>query len=270
MNYIQKTLKEISQATQIAIFDSEFASKKGFLQKVNPQLKIAGVFSLILCINFTKSIYLLLFFCLLSLFILFISKIPVLFFLKRFLFIPLFSLIIAIPSIFSFITPGSVVFSILGLNITKQGILTAIILVLRVSASVGATILLPITTPWTKLISAFKSFKIPWGAILVLLMGYRYIFSITKMVEDSFMAKLSRQIKPSSTSEYKFLGNKTGLFMQKSINLSENIYLAFLSRGYTDKTSGLFYEKFSLTKENLIWILIVITSVILTWRQFFF
>ncbi|WP_022670742.1 cobalt ECF transporter T component CbiQ [Hippea alviniae] len=270
MKATQRTLFELSEATEKIIFETEFLLKDGFLQRVEPKIKLIGTVVILISISLVKSLLLLAAFLFLSISVSYASKIPLPLFLKRFLFIPLFSAIIAIPSIFSFVTPGDVLIHILGLNITKQGLETALMLTLRVSASVGITILLTLTTKWTKLIAALRSLAVSWNAILTLLIGYRYIFNLVKMVESNYFAKLSREIKPSLKDEYRFLGNKTGAFMQKSIQLSDNIYMAFLSRGYTNKTSELFKEKTSIKKEDIIWILISVFSfaLVILWNMY--
>jgi len=270
MKATRKTILELTTAANRIIFDSEFSQKDGFLQSVDARIKLIGSLFLLILISITHSQLKLLFFCFLALSFALFSGIPLTFFLKRFLLIPLFSLIIAIPSIFSFITPGDEIFSLFGLSITSQGINTATTLVLRVSASVGITILLPLTTKWTKLISALRSFYVPYSGILILLIGYRYIFSILKLIENNYFAKVSREIKPSIKSEYLFLGNKTAMFMNRSIQTGENIYLAFQSRGYTEKTSQLFNDKLELNSFDVVWIGILILTTFIIWNPFLY
>src|SRR4030042_5962615 len=94
----------------------------------------------------TKNIFVLLGLYALCLLLSYCSNISLNFFLKRSLiFIPLFSLFIAVPALFSVFTPGDALLSIklggFSIIITRQGLLGAQLFVVRVTTAVSFVVL---------------------------------------------------------------------------------------------------------------------------------
>ena len=119
------------------------------------------------------------------------------FFLARtWVFIPLFSLFIAIPALFSAVTPGEtlIVFKIAGasLVITRQGLAGSALFIMRVTASVSFAVLLGLTTRHYELLKVLRIFKIPQIFVMTIGMCYRYIFLFTEIISDTFLAIKSR------------------------------------------------------------------------------
>ncbi len=259
MNAVRRTINELSEAIQRIVFNTEFVALNGFLQRINPALKVTGILLLVVFVSLVRDTGKLFIFCFVSFLLAVFSRIPPGFFVKRvLLFVPLFTAFIALPSIFSFVTPGDSILTVFGLHITKQGVNGAATLILRVTASVGLTSLIPLTTKWTDVVYALKKLFVPSSAIVTLLISYRYIFSLIRSAEEMYLARLSRQIKPGLGSHYKALGGKTAIFMRRSMQLSENIYLAFLSRGYDPSTlSGYPRIEVSSSIFGFVWILLI-------------
>ena len=93
----------------------------------------------------------------------YLSAVPLRTFLKRvWVFIPIFTAIIVFPTLFNVVRPGDplVVLFKYGnhhqLTITRQGVLGAVLLVLRVAACVSIAVLLTLTTRWAYLIRGFS------------------------------------------------------------------------------------------------------------------
>ncbi len=248
MGFGEKTLREITRALETAIFFSQFSEKNGFLQNINPKLKILGVFLLMVAVSFSKSIIWLLIFAILSLFLAILSKIPFLFFFKRiFVFIPIFALILVFPAMFNFITHGDTLILITKFHtkpfdmfpnyiaITKQGLGAVLFLTLRIIDSVALSALVVLTTKWTDIVIALRAFFMPWFIILVLLISYRYIFIFLSTAEKFFLAKNSRTLgNENLKSEYNWISSKIAMLIKKSYNLSEGVYLSMESRGYNE------------------------------------
>lgn len=218
-----------------SIYAEEYAHKKGFLQSLDPKIKVIAVLLLLILALFVKSIPILLclysFCLLLSVF----SKINLLFFLKRtWLFIPLFSLFIAIPALFSFITPGKALFVFnSGIIITTEGLFSAVRFISRVVASVSFVILLSLTTKSSELLKALRFFKIPQVFVMTLGMCYRYIYLFVEIVEYTYLGIKSRVgMKVHHAKGRKLVGWNIANLWIRSYHLNNQVYNAMISRGY--------------------------------------
>jgi len=95
------------------IFLQDRVSRQGFLQRLDPRTKIITFFILLLITAWIRQLNFLLFFYFFTLVLAVISNIPLGFFIKRvWVFIPIFTGIIAIPAIFNIVTPGKPVFTL--------------------------------------------------------------------------------------------------------------------------------------------------------------
>ena len=221
-----------------SIFADEYASQKGFLQSLDPRIKTATFLVFIIQIALAKNINIL--FCLyaLCLALTYFSKINIGFFLKRtWIFIPLFSLFIAVPACFSFFTPGETlaVLKIGGMRfiITHQGAGGAALFVARVIDSVSFAVLLSITTRHFELLKVLRIFKIPQIFVMTLGVCYRYIYLFVSIIENTYLAIKSRV---GAKLHYKkgqhIVAWNIASLWGRSYQLNEDVYQAMLSRGY--------------------------------------
>ncbi len=157
------------------------------------------------------------------------------------LFIPIFTGIIVIPAMFSFITPGSIVLTLWtwhghAVGITEQGLTTAGLLVMRVACSVSIVVLITLTTPWTKLLAGLRALFVPKIFILIIGMAYRYIFLLLNSVTDMYTARKARAVgNPNADvkESRRFVTATAGALFGKAHSLSEEVHMAMVSRGYS-------------------------------------
>lgn len=238
-NFVDKTLAGISNLFEGEFFREKYANKKGFLQGINPGVKLITLLFLVVAVSISTNIYLILAIYILALILAYISRIGIRFFLLRvWFFIPFFAGIIALPSIFSFFTPGEPLVTLFSLNgipftITIQGIKGAVIFIMRVATSVSLVVLLTLTTRWNNLLCALSIVKVPQIFILMLGMTYRYIFLLLKTMQDMHLAKKSRSIgNLKIAKEHGWVASSVAGILRKSYMLSEDVHLAMLSRGF--------------------------------------
>jgi cobalt/nickel transport system permease protein len=168
-----------------------------------------------------------------------LSRIDLRFFLKRtWVFIPIFSLFIAIPAIFSVFTPGEAFlsFKLMGLNfiITRQGVGGAVLFVARVITSVSFAVLLSLTTKHFELLKVLRVFKVPHIFVMVLGMCYRYIYLFVEVVENTYLAIKSRiGGKIHYKKGQRIVAWSMASLWYRSYRLNEAVYGAMLSRGYS-------------------------------------
>ncbi len=230
---IEHTLSDISHTLEQSLFAEEIAHRSGLLQSLDPRVKVFSIVLLLIAIGLSRNVPVIVGLYLVTLILARVSHVPMGFFIKRvWLFMPFFTGIIAIPAFF--ITPGPALVQLpLGLTITRTGALTALFLLLRVSTSVSAAILLVLTTPWNSVLKAFSVLRVPDVFILILGMTYRYIYLFLHTTNDMFLSRNSRVVgRLSGAEERRMIGASAGALLSKSLHLSGEVYLAMQSRGF--------------------------------------
>jgi cobalt/nickel transport system permease protein len=236
------------------------AKQPGLLQRIDPRAKLLSLVLLLLAAGLARNIEVLVGLYAATLVLAAASRLSLVFFVKRvWLFIPIFTGIIVIPAMFSFITPGEVVVG-LGhwfgheVGLTRQGLTGAALLVLRVATSTSLVILLTLTTPWPKLLAALRALFVPQVFVLVIGMAYRYIFVLLAIVEDMYVSRRARTVSTSkdTKSDRRFVGASAGALFGKAHELSEEVHQAMLARGFTGEAKTL--DRFSLRAADVAWI----------------
>lgn len=267
-NFIEKSIVAAVSFLKEAAFSDEHALKDGFLQSIEARIKVITIILLLLSVLFTRNIaflFLLYSFCIsLVLF----SKISLVFFLKRtWVFIPLFSLFVALPALFANFTPGEPLFSFklfgVSLIITKSGFDTAALFVMRVATSVSFAVLLGLVTKHSVLLSVLRIFKVPQVFVMTTGMCYRYIYLFAKTVENTYLGIKSRVgAKVNYKKGQRMAAWNMASLWRRSVGLNEEVYNAMLSRGYTGEPFVL--EEFKFTIKDWVWFLFTATIFILT------
>ena len=229
--FIENSLVKVLNFFRDEIFSEEYARKNGLLQRLPARLKLIGLLSVLITIAFLKTLAPIFILYLFSLALACLSRINIFYFLLRvWVFIPLFSLFIAIPALFSAFSPGEVIF----LGITKQGVANASLFVIRVLTSVSFCILVMLTTRHTVLLKSLRSLGVPLIFVATFMMCYRYIFIFVKITEEMYLGIKSRLINGfKDRKARKVVAWHLGVLWEKSRQMSEEVYLAMVSRGYS-------------------------------------
>jgi cobalt/nickel transport system permease protein len=248
-NYVTKTLSDIVKFIEATIISEGFARQKGLLQSIDPRIKLVSMLALIVSISMTSDWRILLFVYLLTLVFAYLSKIGILFFIKRvWLFIPIFAGVIMLPMLFNVFYPGTPLITLVTLGhgamlgpfhlpdtiaITVQGTKNAIVFTLRVATCVSAAVLLFITTRLDLLFKSLRSVGVPKVYVFTIDMCYRYIFVFTDLISAFYTAKKSRSIKTLPLiEEQKWVGGRIGYTLIKSMDMGEKVHGAMVSRGF--------------------------------------
>jgi cobalt/nickel transport system permease protein len=217
MTFLEKSLKSALNFFKEAVFSEEIANKKGLLQVFDPRLKIIMFLLLIIATCFVRNIPCLVALYVASLILALASGINIIFFIKRvWFFIPIFTLVIAIPAIF------------------MQNLEAAIIFVLRVATCVSFAVLMAVSTKHRELFKSLRSLGVPNIFIQILDMTYRYIFFFVKVFEEMHLGLKSRLVKKfDKKSAWHWIGSRIGYLFKRSVKMSEEVYMAMVARGYT-------------------------------------
>ena len=249
-SFMGKTLDGLLRFLGETLTSESYSRRRGLLQSLDPRAKLVSILALIIATTTVKDLYVLLVVYGLILAFALLSKISLLFFIERvWLFIPIFTGVIILPMIFNVVMPGDRLVDVVsfGANahigpiglpesiyITRQGLLSALTFTIRVATCVSAIVLLFLTTPQERLFKSFRSLGVPRVYVLTLDMCYRYIFLFVDVIRGMFIAKKSRTIKYGGTfAEQRWVAGRIGYTMIKTLDLSDRIHKAMISRGFT-------------------------------------
>ena len=278
--FLDKTLGDVTSFLRDSVFSEEYANKKGILQRIDPRVKVLTIAVLLISVSLLRHPILIgglyLFILILAVY----SEIPLKFFLLRvWLFVPIFSGIIAIPALFNLFVPGEPILILIRFErewslgpfkipeviaITRQGSMAAIIFVMRVATSVSLVVLLLLTTKWSHLLKALRVFFVPQVFTFIIGMTYRYIHLLLRLIEDVLLAKKSRVIRKSSVREgQKWVSSQMGTMMKRSLRMSEDVYSAMVSRGFNDEMKVT--DSFKMKRVDYLWsaFLILFVSLVM-------
>ncbi len=247
--FIGKTIDGIFGFLEEAFISESFSRRSGLLQSLDPRAKLISILAIVFATSLIGDLRVLIFVYSLTLLFSYLSKIDVWFFIKRvWLFIPIFAGIIAIPMIFNIFFPGDPLVQLVYLGvgrhlgpfslpesifITRQGVSAATIFTIRVATCVSAVVLLFLTTPQQILFKSLRTVGVPKLYVLTMEMAYRYIFLLMDMVREMYVAKKARTIKARGMfEEQKWVGGRIGYTLIRSLDMSEKVHMAMMSRGY--------------------------------------
>ena len=248
--FVGKTIDGIFGFLEEAFITESNSRLQGLLQSLDPRAKLISILAVIFATSLIGNLRVLIFIYVLTLIFAYLSKIDVVFFIKRvWLFIPVFAGIIALPMIFNIFLPGDPLFQVAYLGpgahlgpltlpesifITWQGLNAAVTFTMRVATCVSAVVLLFITTPQQTLFKSLRTVGVPKLYVLTLEMAYRYIFLLMDLVRELYVAKKARTIRASGMfDEQKWVGGRMGYTLIRSLDMSEKVHMAMMSRGFS-------------------------------------
>jgi len=257
-NFIARSLMSALSFLKDSVFAEEYALRKGFLQSIDPRVKMISFGLFFITAIFLKRAEFLIFLYSLCLALVALSKISLGYFLKRtWVFIPIFSLVIAVPAIFSIFSPGETIATLktpyCQLVVTRQGLHGAALFVLRVLVGVSYAVVLSLTTPHTTLLRVLRIFKISQIFIMTIGMCYRYIYLFVEIIENTYLSIKSRA---GGIAHYKkgqkIIAWNIAYLWQRSYGLSQRVYDAMISRGYAGEARVL--DDFKVSLKDFVWL----------------
>jgi cobalt/nickel transport system permease protein len=226
--YIERTIASLIAASERAAIAEQVAFSEGALQRVDPRVKVAGLFALIIVVAASRRVSVIAALFVAAAVLAAASNVrlrrlagwvwaPVLFFTGA----------IALPAVF--LTPGHAV----GFGITEQGLRAAAFLIGRAETAATLSALLVLTTPWPWVLKALRVFRCPMIVVAILGMTYRYVFVILQTALEMFEARKSRTVGALPPSERRRLASSAaGVLLSKSVQMSGEVHLAMRSRGF--------------------------------------
>lgn len=231
-SFVERTIASLLATSQYAATAEQMACAGGVLQRIDPRVKVAGLFGLVFVVAASRELRVIGTLFAIAVVLALLSRIrlarimgwvwtPVLFFTGA----------IALPAIF--LTPGRTIATIGPLPVTEQGLRSATYLISRAETAATLSALLVLTTPWPWVLKALRTFRCPMVLVAILGMTYRYIFVILQTAFEMFESRKSRTVGVLEASERRRLAAAAvGVLLSKSLQLSGDVHLAMQSRGF--------------------------------------
>jgi cobalt/nickel transport system permease protein len=215
--FIEKTIRGLLNAGQEALFAENTARLDGFLQRLDPRVKIAGLGGLIVAAVSVRRISVLVALLVLAVVCAVLSRISLHLLATR-VWLPVlaFTGLIALPAIFM-----------------GPGLRSAAFLVLRGETTATFSLLLILSTVWSHLLRSLRFLGLPAVAVAVVSMTYRYIFVFLESAKQTLEARQTRlvgQLEPAV--ERRFAAASVGALLDKTLDLSSDVYTAMQARGF--------------------------------------
>lgn len=248
-DYLEKTLADIQQVMAEDMFQAGIATGDGWLQRIEPRVKVLGVGMLLLAVAMAPSLTMLAIVHMILLLTARLSGIGWAAYLKR-VWLPalVFAGVAVLPGVINWVTPGETVVVIYQdmnwhvgsfglpreLFITRQGIAAACFVLLRASASLGLVVLLVKTTRWSVLTKAIGAMGLPVVFVMVLDLTYRYLFLFLLLLSEYLLGRKSRLVAVEKTSGgLLWIGSALAGFFRMLWQYSHEINAAMMARGFT-------------------------------------
>ena len=273
-SFLDKTLLAVAQVAERSFFSEEHARMKGLLQSIDVRVKLVTFLFLLVLISFLHMPLSLWCLSVVAFILALASRVPLGLFLARvWLVVPLISAAIVLPALLNIVTPGEPLWVIVTLersyswgpyvlpqeiSITRQGLWGSVVFLSRVGSSLSFAVLLTMTTRWSDIFAGLRALLVPRIFVMTLNMTHRYLFVLLRLIQDMYRARKSRTIHGLPASDERgWIASRIGVMFRRSIEMSNDIYLAMLSRGYHGEIIAL--ERFRTTTADHLWLAAVIT-----------
>ncbi|MGA7567296.1 MAG: cobalt ECF transporter T component CbiQ [Terriglobales bacterium] len=233
-SFIGSTLHGFTTALSKALQSERAAAKPGLLQLLDPRVRVIGILALVVSVILCRRLAAIAAIFVIAVALAIASRVSLRSLAKRVWLVVLgFSGVIALPALF--VVPGKSLWTVsaLHLSVSIQGARAAALLVLRVETAATLTTVLVLSTPWTHILKALRSLHLPAEVVTMLAMTYRYVFLLIETANQMFESRQSRTVGVLSGAQRRKVTSRTaGVLLSKSIELSQEVYLAMLSRGF--------------------------------------
>ena len=233
-SFVEKTARGLLEATGQALFAEDMAATGGFLQRLDPRVKLIGIGALIAAAVAVHRLWVLAGILALGVALALASHIPMRLLAARvWLAVLAFTGAIALPAIF--LTPGAAVWRLplVEWQVTQQGLRSAGFLILRAETAATLSMLLILTTLWTRLLRALRYFRAPVVVVAILGMTYRYMFLFLATARDMFESRESRMVGVLEPADRRRMAAASaGVLLGKTLQVSGEVHLAMQARGF--------------------------------------
>ena len=241
--WLERTLLHLREAVADAIAAEEWARQPGYLQQLHPLAKTLTLLAALVAVSVSRSPVVPFAVLVGSIFLAIVSRLPLRSLVTRTLVpILLFGALLALPLASHSVTPGWVLWQPFGwqvLAISDTGLLSALMLLLRIGAAISVTLLWSLTTRWHLLLHSLRTLRVPKLIVTALTLAYRYLFTLVDTLAEMILARRSRQAGVLTAQQARgYVGAGAAVLFAKSLTLNEEVYLAMRARGFDGDLRG--------------------------------
>ena len=232
-DFIESTLRRIAEAMErAATADDAGSVHGGFLQRLDPRVKLAGFLGLIVAAAASQRIVLTAALFATGLALALASGVarPLA---RLWAGVLGFAGLVTFPALF--LVPGPVLCCIPGTGwaVTAPGLHSAAALVARGGTTATFAALLVLTTPWGHLLQALRILRVPALFVVILGMTHRFLFHLLGLARDFFEARRARRVgRLDGPQRRQMAVSSAAILFVKSIQLSSEVYEAMQARGF--------------------------------------
>ncbi len=238
----ERVIMSVARAVRDSLELEKSTSSNGALQRLDPRFVFIALMSMLVTTVLLRNVMSIALVIVASIVLAGISRISLASYLGRvWVVVPLFTVVVMLPSMTNLITPGIPLFTpkgIFGTGVyfTEAGVYSGITFTLRVGAAVSMSVLLVSTVEWSKLMKAMYDLRFPKSFIMMLDMTYRYIHLLLGVTLSMFTVRKSRISGKVSSREKRMIGaSSVATIFSRAYHMSEGVYLSMVSRGYTGR-----------------------------------
>ncbi len=278
LSFLDKTILNSARVVKSVYLQEENATRENFIQKINPHIKLISLLYLVVVVSIVHNLQA----QILTSFIIFlfyiVARLKILQVYKRIFFIAfIFGFLVVLPASLNVITPGEIIFNLIKFNkpshfwiynipqnigFTENGLKVVSMVFLRVLNSVSLALLIVFTTPFPSFIKSFKIIGIPDTFLMIISLAYKYIFILSRTIEEMYFALKSRLTGNIKSSKIrKLVSGRIFFIFKRSVVIYENTYYAMVSRGYHGKLK--LHSQNHFTYRDIVSLVIIIALGIL-------
>lgn len=248
-SFLDKTIMNAANTVKAVYLQAENATKDNFIHHIHPKVKFISLIYIAVIISLVSNLtaqllitaFIMLLFLLAQLNIIQVYR-------KIFILAFIFGFLVVFPASVNLISPGKIIFNIITFNrpynfwiyhipqnigFTQEGFQVVSLMFLRVLNSISFAMFIIFTTSFSAFIKSFKIIGVPDTFLMVISLAYKYIFILSRTIEETYLALKSRltgNVKNSNLR--KIISGRIFFIFKRSISNYENTYYAMVSRGY--------------------------------------
>ena len=241
-------------------FLDQYSEGNSLIHRLDPRTKLITTLAFILVVVLTPASQwpaFALYFVMVATLII-ISRVPILYVLKRSLVIIPFVVLIAIfiPFFKGGEVAGSYNIWFWEVTVTHSGIQVFLNILAKAWLSILSLILLTATTRFSHLLKGMEQLRLPRIMVMILSFMYRYIFVLVDEVMRMKQARDSRNLGGGRLRQIRTVGNMIGTLFIRSYERGERVYAAMMARGFDGQTRTL--EKPGFGQRDLLFALALV------------
>jgi cobalt/nickel transport system permease protein len=213
-------------------FIDKHSTLDSVIHRLDPRLKLLLTFLFLVLVSATVNIKLFTLYLLVVIVLMLISKVPMVFYLKKLLLVTPVAFLITFFVLLSYFLEYKIAFSTSGIFQFHPVYYTAASMVAKIYISILAISIMISSTRFNDLLWGLRKFKLPQVVTTLSKLVYTYIFVLVDELHRTQRAYKSRT-PVRRVSRVKVYGNIAATILLRSIDRSDIIYRAMVSRGFS-------------------------------------